>query len=176
MHEDHWHPRPAQARPGKVLSTISVVRQKTVWAEQFSSFLRSCRTRQKHGVKEVLGFQGFLALLLPAACASPPEQILSLNASSHATLPNGIIAEAGPKRRGHSREKDEFRSELDTQVVLAERLKGELQEMHARCETEKRAFESRLKEAAAAAERTLSIAHTEWQGVVARCLDPDPQC
>jgi hypothetical protein len=69
------------------------------------------------------------------------------------------------------REKDEFRSELDTQVVIAERLRAELEEMRTRCEAQKRAFESRMKEAAAAAERTLSIAHTEWQGVIARCLD-----
>ena len=69
------------------------------------------------------------------------------------------------------REKDEFRSELDTQAVIAEQLTAELEEMRSRCETQKRAFESRLKEAAAAAARTVSIAHTEWQGVIARCLD-----
>jgi predicted acylesterase/phospholipase RssA len=34
-------------------------------------------------------FQGFLALLLLAACASPPERILSSTAPSYATLPNG---------------------------------------------------------------------------------------
>jgi predicted acylesterase/phospholipase RssA len=34
-------------------------------------------------------FRGFLALLLLAACASPPERVLSPNAPSYATLPNG---------------------------------------------------------------------------------------
>jgi hypothetical protein len=69
------------------------------------------------------------------------------------------------------REKDEFRSERDTQAVIAEQLRAELEEMRTRCETQKRAFESRLKEAAAAAERTVSLAHSEWQGVIARCFD-----
>src|SRR5688500_4375840 len=34
-------------------------------------------------------FQSFLALFLLAACASPPERVLSSIAPSYATLPNG---------------------------------------------------------------------------------------
>ena len=41
------------------------------------------------GLKRLGTFQGFLALLLLAACASPPERVLSSNAPSYATLPNG---------------------------------------------------------------------------------------
>jgi predicted acylesterase/phospholipase RssA len=39
--------------------------------------------------KKFLVLQGSLALLLLAACASPPERALSSNAPSYATLPNG---------------------------------------------------------------------------------------
>jgi predicted acylesterase/phospholipase RssA len=41
------------------------------------------------GLKRFGTFQGFLALLLLAACASPPERTLSLHAPLYATLPNG---------------------------------------------------------------------------------------
>jgi Patatin-like phospholipase len=41
------------------------------------------------GLKRFSVFQGFLALLLLAACASPPERTLSLHAPLYATLPNG---------------------------------------------------------------------------------------
>jgi len=41
------------------------------------------------GHKKLTVFQGLLALLLLAACASPPERVLSLKAPSYATLPNG---------------------------------------------------------------------------------------
>jgi predicted acylesterase/phospholipase RssA len=41
------------------------------------------------GLKRFGAFQGFLALLLLAACASPPERTLSLHAPLYATLPNG---------------------------------------------------------------------------------------
>jgi Patatin-like phospholipase len=41
------------------------------------------------GLKRFGIFQGFLALLLLAACASPPERTLSLHAPLYATLPNG---------------------------------------------------------------------------------------
>ncbi len=41
------------------------------------------------GHKKLKSFVGFLALLLLAACASPPERGLSLKAPSYATLPNG---------------------------------------------------------------------------------------
>ena len=44
---------------------------------------------QDMGLKKFWVFQGFLALLLLAACASPPERVLSSNAPSYATLPNG---------------------------------------------------------------------------------------
>jgi predicted acylesterase/phospholipase RssA len=39
--------------------------------------------------KKFVVLQVFLALLLLAACASPPERVLSANAPSYATLPNG---------------------------------------------------------------------------------------
>ena len=35
-------------------------------------------------------FQGFLVLLLLAACATPPDRVLSLKAPSYAALPNGF--------------------------------------------------------------------------------------
>src|SRR5262245_32824978 len=70
-----------------------------------------------------------------------------------------------------AREKDDFRSALNRQHSIAEQLRIELEEIKARGETQKRAFEERLKEAAAEAERSLLIARTEWQGVVARCLE-----
>src|SRR5688572_3118739 len=41
------------------------------------------------GLKRLGTFQAFLALLLLAACASPPERTLSLHAPLYATLPNG---------------------------------------------------------------------------------------
>ena len=41
------------------------------------------------GPKRFAIFQGLLALLLLAACASPPERTLSLQAPLYATLPNG---------------------------------------------------------------------------------------
>ena len=41
------------------------------------------------GLKRFGIFQGFLALLLLAACASPPERTLSLHAPLYASLPNG---------------------------------------------------------------------------------------
>ncbi len=41
------------------------------------------------GLKRFGVFQGFLALLLLAACAAPPERALSLHAPLYATLPNG---------------------------------------------------------------------------------------
>jgi hypothetical protein len=41
------------------------------------------------GLKRFGIFQGLLALLLLAACASPPERTLSLHAPLYATLPNG---------------------------------------------------------------------------------------
>jgi len=41
------------------------------------------------GYKKFRVFQGLLALLLLGACASPPERVLSVNAPSYATLPNG---------------------------------------------------------------------------------------
>ena len=41
------------------------------------------------GRKKFVVLQVFLALLLLAACASPPERVLSANAPSYATLPNG---------------------------------------------------------------------------------------
>jgi Patatin-like phospholipase len=41
------------------------------------------------GLKSFGIFQGFLALLLLAACASPPERTLSLHAPLYASLPNG---------------------------------------------------------------------------------------
>ena len=41
------------------------------------------------GHKKFLIFPGFLALSLLAACASPAERVLSSNAPSYATLPNG---------------------------------------------------------------------------------------
>jgi predicted acylesterase/phospholipase RssA len=42
------------------------------------------------GLKRFGVFQAFLALLLLAACASPPERSLSLQAPLYATLPNGF--------------------------------------------------------------------------------------
>jgi len=42
------------------------------------------------GLKSFGIFQGFLALLLLAACGSPPERTLSLHAPLYATLPNGF--------------------------------------------------------------------------------------
>jgi len=42
------------------------------------------------GLKSFGIFQGFFALLLLAACASPPERTLSLHAPLYATLPNGF--------------------------------------------------------------------------------------
>jgi hypothetical protein len=42
------------------------------------------------GLKSFGLFQGFLALLLLAACAAPPERTLSLHAPQYATLPNGF--------------------------------------------------------------------------------------
>jgi Patatin-like phospholipase len=41
------------------------------------------------GHKKFTVFLSFLALLLLAACTSPPERVLSSNAPSYATLPNG---------------------------------------------------------------------------------------
>ncbi|TXH37899.1 MAG: hypothetical protein E6Q98_06155 [Rhodospirillaceae bacterium] len=41
------------------------------------------------GRKRFRGFQACLALLLLAACSSPPERTLSLHAPQYATLPNG---------------------------------------------------------------------------------------
>jgi hypothetical protein len=45
---------------------------------------------QRMGLKRFGIFQGFLALLLLAACVSPPERTLSLHAPLYATLPNGF--------------------------------------------------------------------------------------
>jgi len=42
------------------------------------------------GLKRLGIFQAFLALLLLAACSSPPERTLSLQAPLYATLPNGF--------------------------------------------------------------------------------------
>jgi Patatin-like phospholipase len=44
---------------------------------------------ERMGLKSFGIFQGFLGLLLLAACASPPERTLSLQAPLYATLPNG---------------------------------------------------------------------------------------
>jgi hypothetical protein len=44
---------------------------------------------ERMGLKRFGIFQGFLALLLLAACASPPERTLSLRGPLYATLPNG---------------------------------------------------------------------------------------
>ena len=41
------------------------------------------------GHTKLVVFQGFLVSLLLAACASPPVRVLSSNAPSYATLPNG---------------------------------------------------------------------------------------
>jgi hypothetical protein len=45
---------------------------------------------ERMGLKSFGIFQGFFALLLLAACASPPERTLSLHAPLYATLPNGF--------------------------------------------------------------------------------------
>jgi hypothetical protein len=62
---------------------------KTLWPDRLSGFPFSCRTMGGIGQKAFAVFQS-LGLLLLAACASPPERPLSLNAPLYATLPNGF--------------------------------------------------------------------------------------
>jgi Patatin-like phospholipase len=76
--------RSSRMRQGKAPGKVW---QKTPWADRF--FLPSCRPEAGMGYKKSMVFLGFVALLLVAACASPPERVLSSNAPLYATLPNG---------------------------------------------------------------------------------------
>ena len=78
--------RSVRVRVGKALARV---RQRILWADRYSGFLPPSRLAVSMGLKKFWVFQGFLALLLLAACASPPERVLSSNAPSYATLPNG---------------------------------------------------------------------------------------
>ena len=62
---------------------------KTLWPDRLSGFPFSCRSMWGIARKAFAVFQS-LALLFLAACASPPERPLSLNAPLYATLPNGF--------------------------------------------------------------------------------------
>ena len=58
-------------------------------ADRGSSSLFAGRLAGSTGNRKLVVLQGFLVSLLLAACASPPVRVLSSNAPSYATLPNG---------------------------------------------------------------------------------------
>ena len=70
-------------------STLDIVSQRTLWADRYSGFLRSCRLAGSMGHKTFVVLQCILALLLLPACTSSPARVLSSIAPSYATLPNG---------------------------------------------------------------------------------------
>src|SRR5262249_21097374 len=69
-----------------------------------------------------------------------------------------------------AQEKDELKRELHQQRTSATQLEATVAALKIEGESKRREFESRLKEAAIEAERSLLRAHSDWQSEVAQCL------
>src|SRR5262245_48276823 len=78
--------RSVRVRPGEAPGRVW---PRALWAERDSCSLFFGRFARGMGHTKLVVFQGFLVSLLLAACASPPVRVLSSNAPSYATLPNG---------------------------------------------------------------------------------------